>query len=191
VGGCLAAWLIFVSQPPRSASPAARQPGLVIESDDLDQAHLDPKAQLRCFVAGKFVGQATLADCAEQNGVVTGALDVGADPSGALAAADKAGANLTPLPPSKGSGVTTTESPSQTAACWHYAGNEWSRLPGETSLNACVQTLFSGRCEHPGGATYGRWGSQTLRLVPGRIEISSDDHSFKMFSDQSPGCATQ
>jgi hypothetical protein len=30
---------------------------------------------------------------------------------------------------------------------------------------------------------------QTLRLVPGRVEISSDNHSFHTLADQGAGCA--
>jgi hypothetical protein len=60
---------------------------------------LDPARPLRCFVSGQFVGEITLAECARKNGVATGALDVGVDETGALAAADEAGALLTPLPP--------------------------------------------------------------------------------------------
>lgn len=188
-GGALAALILLGGKPAAQAPAPASQAGLVIEADNLDQTHLDPKSELRCFVAGRFVGMATLAQCAKQNGVATGALDVGVDPSGALAAADKAGANLTPLPPVNSQVVVAAAQP--TGACWRYVGNGWSRLPGEASLSACAQTLFSGQCEHPGGATYGRWGSQTLRLVPGRIEISSDDHTFKTLSDQSPGCGAE
>jgi hypothetical protein len=62
-------------------------------------------------------------------------------------------------------------------------------LQADVSLNVCVQALFAGRCERPGGATYGRWGQQTLRLVPGRVEISADNHSFRTLADQGAGCA--
>ena len=54
-------------------------------------------------------------------------------------------------------------------------------------LVACAQAVFAGRCEHPGEAAYGRWGQQTLRLLPGRIEQSSDNRSFRPLMDQ-PGC---
>ena len=40
-----------------------------------------------------------------------------------------------------------------------------------------------------GGATYGRWGEETLRLVPGRVEISSDNRSFHTAFDQGPNCS--
>ncbi len=74
-----------------------------------------------------------------------------------------------------------------TAPCWRR-DTDWRRLPTDLSLNACVQALFAGRCEKSGGATYGRWGEETLRLVPGRVEISSDNRSFRPLVDQGSGC---
>ena len=189
--GGLAAALLLGGAPKSGGPPPASQAGLVIESDNSDQTQLDPKSLLKCFVAGRFVGTATLEDCAKQNGVATGALDVGVDPTGALAAADKAGANLTPLPPAKSSVAVALNPAQQLGSCWRYVDKGWSRLPAEASLSACAQTLFAGHCERPGGATYGRWGTQTLRLVPGRIEISSDDHTFRTLSEESPGCAAE
>jgi hypothetical protein len=72
--------------------------------------------------------------------------------------------------------------------CWRYSGAEWRKVQGDLSLNACVQALYSGRCERPGGATYGRWMQQTLRLVVGKIEISPDNRSFRTLAEQGPGC---
>jgi len=80
-------------------APPASQGGLVVQAGRDDDIKLDPKRPLRCFVAGKFVGELPLGDCARRNGVATGALDVGLDPSGALAAANGASADITPLPP--------------------------------------------------------------------------------------------
>ena len=106
----------------------------------------------------------------------------------------------TPLPPTAGKAeeaAPAIEPPplaaaSQAAAgppdlCWRYAGGQWRRLPNEMPLGACAQTLFAGRCERAGDAAYGRWAQQTLRLVPGRVEISSDNRSFRPLMDQ-PGC---
>jgi hypothetical protein len=56
-------------------------------------------------------------------------------------------------------------------------------------LNACVQTLFAGRCEPQGGASYGRYGQQTLRRVAGRIEVSDDNKSFRTLAAQNPDCS--
>jgi hypothetical protein len=182
--------------------PPASRGGLVVETGRADDTKLDPARPLRCFVGGQFVGETSLADCAKKNGVATGALDVGVDETGALAAADQAGTVLTPLPPpttvvpapantAPGPAPTPSQQASSTplAACWRYAAGEWRRLPGDITMNACAQTLFAGRCEKPGGATYGRWGEETLRLVPGRVEASSDNRSFHPVVDQGPNCS--
>lgn len=177
--------------------PPASRAGLIVETGRPDDAKLnDPARPLRCFVGGQFVGETTLADCAKKNGVATGALDVGVDETGALAAADQAGTVLTPLPPPT---VQAPAAPSQApaatvastplAACQRYSGGEWRRLPGEITLNACIQQLFAGKCERPGGATYGRWGDEALRLLPGRVEASSDNRSFHLVVEQAANCA--
>ena len=83
-----------------------------------------------------------------------------------------------------GSGVRTVPA----GACWRYAGAEWRRLPSDLTLESCVQTLFAGRCEPAGSATYGRWMQQTLRLVPGRVEVSADNRRFRTLADQGAGC---
>jgi hypothetical protein len=182
----------------KAEAPPASKAGLIVEMGRDDDAKLDPARPLRCFVGGQFVGEITLAECARRNGVATGALDVGVDETGALAAADAAGTVLTPLPPepvitpdatplNMAPAVTAARGP--TAACWRYADAQWSRLPGDVPVAACVQTLFNGRCERNGGATYGRWGDETLRLVPGRVEISADNRSFRPLVEQGAGCA--
>jgi hypothetical protein len=183
--------------------PPAAQGGLVIDATPPEEGKLDPAKPLRCFVAGQFVGELTLADCAQRNGVATDALDVGVDETGALAAADQAGTVLTPLPPADaipaGAGDAAGGGQSSPGAdvaaagpsgvCMRYAGAEWRRLAGDFTLNACVQALFAGRCEHPGSASYGRWMQQTLRLAPGRVEVSGDNRSFRTLTEQGPGCA--
>ena len=187
----------------KTTPPPAAQAGLIVETRVTNEGKLDPKAQLRCFVAGQFVGEATLADCAQRNGVATGALDVGVDPSGNLAAASQAGTVLTPLPPPQAvlapgaplpvaapaATPAAGAAPVPAGACWRYASGEWRKLPQDLGLSACAQTLFAGRCERPGGATYGRWMGETLRLVPGRIEVSNDNRSFRPLVEQGPGCA--
>src|SRR5258706_4068102 len=81
------------------AAPPASQSGLIVQTGRDDDIKLDPKRPLRCFVNGRFVGEVPLEDCARQNGVATGALDVGLDPSGALAASNGVSTEITPLPP--------------------------------------------------------------------------------------------
>ena len=132
--------------------------------------------------------------------VATGALDVGVDEAGNLAAADQAGTMLTPLPPQpeavtplNPAPTTPVQAPTATNApaggCWRYVDGGWRKLPNDLTLNACVQTLFAGRCERPGGATYGRWMQQTLRLVPGKVEVSGDNRSFRPLAEQAQNCS--
>lgn len=197
MAGLLIAWLLVRGGQEPASPPPASQAGLVIESGPED-GKLDPAKPLRCFVEGQFVGELSLSECAQRNGVATDALDVGIDETGALAAADQAGMVLTPLPPvDDAAGVdpdaSAFEEPAvepvgPVAACWRHTGGQWRRLT-ETSLEACVQTLFAGRCERPGRAAYGRWGPQTLRLVTGRVEISSDNQSFRTLVEQGSGCS--
>ena len=179
--------------------PPASQGGLVVEMGREDDVKLDPTRSLRCFVGGQFVGMSTLAECAKRNGVATGALDVGIDVTGELAATGEAGTVLTPLPPPVEAAppapapAVTEPAPAAAprgpvAVCWRYADRSWSRM-SEMSLNACVQALFAGRCERAGGATYGRWGDQTLRLVPGRVEQSPDDRNFRTLVEQGTNCS--
>ena len=199
VAGLGVALLLMSGPKPSNEDPPASRGGLVVETGRADDTKLDPARPLRCFVGGQFVGETTLAECAQKNGVATGALDVGVDETGALAAADQAGMVLTPLPPPAEAptvpapvAIPNTPAPAVSAplaVCWRYAGGEWRKQPGEITLNACAQQLYGGKCERPGGATYGRWGDETLRLVPGRVESSSDNRSFHAIIEQGPGCS--
>lgn len=207
VAGVAIAWALLAGQGSQTVAPAASQGGLVIDSSDTSDGKLDTTRPLRCFVNGQPVGELTLAECARRNGVATDALDVGVDESGALAAADQAGTVLTPLPPAEAAPAPEAapeEAPAAEAppaeaarpvaarssgACWRYEGGQWKKLPGDVSLSACLQTLFAGRCERPGGATYGRWSQQTLRLVPGKVEISGDNRRFRTLVDQPANCS--
>jgi hypothetical protein len=201
LAGLAIAWTLVSNHRGETAPPPpASRAGLVIDSANAADARMDPAKPLRCFVAGQPVGELTLTECAKRNGVSTDALDVGVDQTGALAAAEPAGAVLTPLPPPQATGPE--EAPTDSAgsaalpqivsgspgACWRYAEGQWRKLPAEMGLGACTQTLFAGRCERAGEAAYGRWREQTLRLVAGRVEISADNHSFRTLIDQ-PGCA--
>jgi hypothetical protein len=193
---------------PSTAPPPADQASLVIRQGRPDDAKLDPKRELGCFVGGQYVGLATWADCAKRNGVATGDLDVGLDPQGGLAAAaPNTGAGLVPLPPTPGTtapnvqatpanptGPQPAAQPQQTAvaanpqACWRYADRTWYRM-ADMPMGACIQTLFAGHCEAAGSATYGRWGEQMLRLVPGRVEALDDNRVAHTVAEQSPNCA--
>ena len=189
--GALIAWALVGShRGEKPAPPPASVGGLVIDQNG-KVGRIDAGKPLRCFVQGRFVGELSLSDCASRNGVATDALDVGTDKSGALVAAPPP-ATVAP-PPQPAAAAPVQPAPgaatAAVAACWRYADGQWRRLPSETSLNGCVQALFAGRCEHPGGATYGRWGQETLRLVPGRVEASADNHSFRSLLEQGPACS--
>lgn len=204
-GVVIATMLVGKGRNEKAPPPPASQGGLVVETGAPDDGKMDPARPLRCYVAGQYVGEITLAECAKRNGVATGALDVGVDPAGNLAAANQAGTMLTPLPP-QAEPVTPVQAqpsapaptaPAATAAsgpagsCWRYADGGWRKLPNDLTLNGCVQTLFAGRCERAGGATYGRWMQQTLRLVPGKVEVSGDNRSFRPLAEQASNCSIQ
>jgi len=196
--------LTLARTKPSDEPPPASEVGLVIEQGRPDDAKLDPKRELGCFVGGQYIGLATWADCAKKNGVATGDLDVGIDEQGGLAAAaPNTGAVLTPLPPSADRMATAPVTPAPapavpapapiasasgpTATCWRYADRTWCRM-AEMTQSACVVTLFNGKCERPGSATYGRWGEQTLRLVPGKVEASDDNRPFHTVAEQGTNC---
>jgi hypothetical protein len=193
-GGLIAYALSHGHRGEPTAAPPASHGGLVIDSSGAGLGKIDAAKPLRCFVDGKFVGDLTLKDCAQRNGVATDALDVGLESTGALAAS-QTGVTVTPLPPVTAATPGTAPAASSRAAapvlavCWRYGDSQWRQLPSETTLNGCAQALFAGRCEAPGGASYGRWGQQTLRLTPGRVEISADNHSFRTLAEQGPGCS--
>jgi hypothetical protein len=203
LGAGIAIGIMMRDHGPTTPPPASRA-GLVVETGT-DQPSLDPARPLRCFVGGQFVGMATLADCAKKNGVATRALDVGVDSTGALAAASDTGpviqplspseAKVTPLQPPPPAPVEATPAASAaagtglaTSICWRR-DTDWRKLPAEMSLNACVQALFAGKCEKPGEAIYGRWGEETIRLVPRHVEISADNRTFRPLAEQNGACA--
>ena len=196
-GLVIAGALVFKHRGETPAPAPASQGGLVIETTSPSEGKLESAKALRCFVDGRFVGEMTLGACAKRNGVATGGLDVGVDETGQLAAANPDGVKLTPLPPIGGApgAVPTTAanagaaSATPSGTCWRHVEGAWRKLPTEMTLNACVQALFASRCEKAGGATYGRWMQQTLRLVPGRVEVSADNRVFRTLVDQGAGCA--
>jgi len=191
--------LIFSGGRDRSPEPPpAAQGGLTV--DVADAPELNTTRELRCFVDGQFVGMATLTDCARRNGLATDALDVGIDETGALAAAPTAA--FAPPPSAPPVELTEAEQPSLTdpqpvepsaqaasgAACLRHTGSDWRSLSSNMSLNACVQALYAGTCVRPGEALYGRWGDVTLRLVPRRVEQSSDNTRFRTLAEQDRSC---
>ncbi len=201
VVAAVAAALVFSGGREASTeAPPASQGGLTI---DLAEAPtLEPARELRCFVDGQFVGMATLADCAQRNGVATSALDVGLDATGALAAAPTAAFAPPPELPAEpvvtmtpaeegASSVETSRSAPPTASatvCMRHTGSEWRSIGAGMSLGACVQALYAGTCVRPGEAQYGRWGDTTLRLVPRRVEQSNDNTRFRTLAQQDRNC---
>jgi hypothetical protein len=175
---------------PRPAADAGRAGGgLQVQLGAANR--IDPNAPLRCFVNGQFVGMETTARCAELNGVPAGALDVGVDATGALAPGGAGSVALKPLPaaPAAAAPAATVAAPVEAQSdCLRFSGSGWRNV-GAMSLNACVRTLFSGRCVEAGEADYGRWGAQTLRLVPGRVESSPDNRNFDTLIRQSADCS--
>ena len=145
---------------------------------------------------------ATLADCARRNGLATDALDVGVDQSGELAAftpppgppplTETAQPVDTPaVQPAPAAAPTARPSdpaPVSGSTCLRHTSNGWRQVSSAVSLNGCVQALYSGACVRPGDAQYGRWGETTLRLVPGRVEQSSDNRTFRTLTRQDRSC---
>jgi hypothetical protein len=194
----------------RAKPPTAAPAGPLLKVQMGTSAKLDPQSALRCFVHGQFVGMQTPAQCAEMNGVPAGALDVGLDQSGSLAAgagdahlapiansvddnatsdAD-ADADTPPSPQPNGpapSAALPTALPADgpTSDCLRYVKGLWQPVGAEVGLGVCVRTLFAGRCVAPGQTLYGRWGRETVRLTPGRVEMSDNNRDFHPLVAQS------
>lgn len=187
----------------RSEAPSAPRP----EPGDLtvdvtDVGPMEPTRELRCYVNGQFVGMATLAVCAQRNGVATDALDVGLDETGALVAAPTASlapppilppiemteVDPSPMPDEIDQPTTPTVQPVSGSPCLRFGGNEWRTVSPGMTLNQCVQALYAGTCVRPGEALYGRHGEVTLRLVPRRVEQSNDNNRFRALIDQDRNC---
>lgn len=202
LAGLAIAALLMLRHRGASEPPPASQGGLIVQTGRDDDVKLDEGRPLRCFVNGQLVGDLKLSECAKRNGVASGALDVGLDPTGALAAAHGDSSQLTPLPPPEASSDAEPQSPSspvneapsgvqsggRAAACWLYTDASWSRVPEDLTLGACLRTLYPDRCSRGGPPVYGRWAERTLRLVDGRIEISSDNRNFRVLSGRGPDC---
>jgi hypothetical protein len=200
-GVLIAAFLTRGPHAPQNRTDNTAAPG-GLQVEQVEQPKLDPDRQLRCFVGGQFIGAATLAECAKRNGVSAQTLDVGLDQSGALAAG---GNSLQPLPKvAPPAQVAIAQPPplpatlqpgpalntgTQIGECLRYGTEGWRPVGGGLTLSACVQTLFAGRCQRPGEALYGRWGGQSLRLVPGRVETSGDNKDFRTLVEQSRDCS--
>lgn len=211
IAGLAIAILIVHRNSGARQAPPASQGGLVVQTGRDDDIKLDPKRPLRCFVGGQFVGELMLADCARRNGVATGSLDVGLDPTGSLAAAGGGGSNLTPLPTPPDVGAqdpappmtrpagaeldaqpadqTASDRPHAVAGCLRAEDGQWTVEPGPGNLSACARALFGGVCLRRGEARFGRFGSVTLRLFQSRVSIAPDGRNFRPLVDQDENCA--
>jgi hypothetical protein len=216
VAGVVVAVVFMNRGPAPSGPPPASQSGLQVSVNATPS--LVPNKKLKCFVDGVPVGEFSLVECAQKNGVDPQNLDVGLDDAGNLAAAPTASmapppalppaapppiASSTPAPvdslppqqqprPIPQAQAQPTPQPVQArgpvSACLRFSGSEWRQISDGLSLGGCVQALFAGRCVHPGEADYGRYGDVTLRLVPGRVEQSSDNRNFRPLVEQRRGC---
>lgn len=210
----LAGVIIAVLLAGKNSTPAAPPADKGSLSVDVAEAPtLDPTRKLRCYVNGQFVGETSLADCAQKNGVSAQSLDVGLDESGALVAAQTASLAPPPVlppPPTTADAQDTSAPPVEEtrppvvadnstsdfdiaptaatgSACLRFTGGDWRQLSPGTNLDTCKRLLFEGQCVRPGEANYGRWGDTTLRLVPGRIEQSNDNRRFRTL-ERRPSC---
>ncbi len=182
--------------PKATAPPPASTGGLVVTQSS-QQARLDPQKPIRCFVGGQLVGEETLADCAQRNGVATEALDIGVDQTGQLAAANQNSESATPLSPLPqlptavaSAAPDAADATSGVGDCLRYASATWREAGAGMSLNGCVKLLFSGHCARGGATVYGRWMGQTLRQVAGEVDISSNNKDFRELVQQSPSDCT-
>lgn len=195
LAGAGAALLFGAGKPADpDAKPPASEGGLKI---DLAEAPaLEATRELRCYVGGQFVGMATLTACAERNGVAKDTLDVGLDATGALAAAPTASFAPPPVVPAvtdqPRAQIPAREAPAAQPAdglCLRHVGSEWRQVGQGMSQAECVKALYDGVCvRSPGEAQYGRWNGVTLRLVPRRVEASSDNANFRTFTTQNRQC---
>ena len=198
----LALFMLRQHKPKAAQADAATAGALQVDVGAQD-AKVSQTKPLRCFVGGQFVGLFTVQDCAARNGVAAQALDVGLDPAtGQVAASTGSATPLQPLAPPVASSLdpaslppapkptaalaaaaTQAQSAAATGDCLRFAG-EWRTVGGVMPLGQCVRTLFDGRCIRPGDALYGRWNGQTVRLLPGRVEISGDNRNFRTLVQQ-------
>jgi len=190
---------IFLLRQPKGADKGAgdQAKGALQVDTVRDEAKVSQTKPLRCFVNGAYVGDFPVLECAKRNGVAAQALDVGLDPATGQVAGGAA--PLQPLPAPTPSSApaptapTIAEAPQAANAgdCLRYSGGEWRGVAQGVSVGQCVRTLFDGRCVRPGDALYGRSGSMTVRLLPGRVEVSNDNRNFRTLMTQDQDCELQ
>lgn len=192
---------IFVSRQGKAPAGPAQPKGELQVDAVRDEARVSQTKPLRCFVGGQYVGDMPIAACAQKNGVAAQALDVGLDPQTGQVAGGSAPLQPLPAPTSSSAPAPappvverpaiSTPTPTASAGpaeCLRFAGGDWRSAGPAPGLNQCVRTLFDGRCVRAGDALYGRYGALTLRLVPGRVELSPDNRSFRYLLGQDEDC---
>ena len=195
---------IFVTRQggAKKGEDAGPRAGLTVDASR-EEPKVSQTKPLRCFVGGQYVGDMPIAACAQRNGVAAQALDVGLDPQtgqvagGATALqplpAPTSAAAPAPTPPAAEVSIASAGSPggSGAAQCLRYSGGEWRGAGSVGSIGQCIRVLFDGQCVRAGDALYGRYGALTLRLVPGRVEVSPDNRSFRPMQAQDEDCTLQ
>lgn len=169
-----------------------------------DQAAMQLSEKRARRVAARFVGKAwspdqttvwafgnmappTQPDASAGNRrvVISGCLPAPPQPVVPVQPATKSPA---PEPAPAAAPVTPRPPLNVTDRCLVYTGSDWRMSGASTSINQCLDALYAGRCARPGQAFYGRWGSYTLRLVPGRVEYSGDNQRFHMWKEVPGAC---
>jgi hypothetical protein len=166
---------------PVVSNQTAEADRLQLQMDKPDPKTAPKTQQIRCFVNGQLVGMATLSECAQKNGTASQALDVG------LEAPPAAPGTATVTAPTLAAGLPAASN--QTSECLRYGGDGWKGYGSNVGLGACVRVLFQGQCAKSGEAYYGRWGGESLRLIPGRVEISEDNKKFRLLVEQDADCS--
>jgi hypothetical protein len=180
----LIAVLVGVFLAPKRGEKTALEPTreqLQLQVGKSDGKGVSKTEPVRCFVNGQLVGMTTLAECGQKNGTASQSLDVGLDQAATAATG--------PAPPANGPSGPPSPSPATPAECLRYGAEGWKGYGSNLTLSACVRVLFQGQCAHPGEAYYGRWGAQSLRLIPGRVEISDDNRRFHSLVEQDADCS--
>ncbi len=164
----------------RSGVTAETKQELQLQVDKIDNKVAPKTQQVRCFVNGQLVGMTTLAECGQKNGTASQVLDVGLDAPPPAAVAP---------PPPNAPPSAPQSNPGAVAECLRYGAEGWKGYGSNLSMSSCVRVLFQGQCAHPGEAFYGRWGAQSLRLIPGRVEVSDDNRRFRSLVEQEADCS--
>ncbi len=194
IAGLAAAFLVERIGPRSNAPPPASTGGLIVSASSLPPTALDAARPLRCIVNGQAIGEMTVAQCVQRNGVAT----EDPDPAVALPAPPGAPAQPVDQPTAQPAGPTdlaqADAGTAQTGVgdCRQYVLPAWRMLGAGMSLPGCVKLLFDGHCARGAAIAYGRWGAQTVRQQAGEIDISGDDRDFRTLVAQAPpDCAIQ